>query len=72
MKTLHTGELYAIDRRAPLDVQIKTMLKKFKLKHGCEPLQISWNPGRYHDKEAKDAPPLDKSVTPGFVWMVLK
>jgi hypothetical protein len=71
MRTLHQGELYSIDKRAPLAGQLEWAHKRFRLKHKSEPVDVRWNPGAYKDDTLADKPAVDKSVPPGHVWLEL-
>ena len=69
MRTLKIGEVYALDRRAGLDVQIETMTKKFRRKHGYDPLNVVYNPVRYKDEKATVKITRDKTIQEDTVWM---
>jgi hypothetical protein len=71
MRTLHQGELYSLDRRAGLDVQVAKCISKFKTKHRKEPSDIRWNPGAYKDDKATVQIAVDKSVPPLHMWLEL-
>lgn len=71
MKTLRQGELYSLDRRAGLDVQVANCIKKFQTKHGCEPSDIRWNPEGYKDTHSKLTLAVDKGVPPLHLWLEL-
>jgi len=73
MKLLRTGELYSLDRRAGIDTQVESAVKRFTLKHGVSPVHICYNPGDlFKDKHSENAPPVDKTLPPGHLWLELK
>lgn len=73
MKLLRTGELYSLDRRAGLDTQVESAVRRFTMKHGCAPIHICYNPGDlFKDKLCKDPPVVDKTLPPGHLWLELK
>jgi len=69
VRTLHQGELFAIDKRSPLDVQVAAAIKRFVTKHKCEPHDIRWNPDSYQDKHSKLTLAVDKSIPPLHMWL---
>jgi len=72
VRTLHQGELYSLDRRAGLDVQVAKCITSFQRKHKKEPSDIRWNPGGvYQDKDATIELAVDKSVPPLHLWLEL-
>lgn len=71
MKTLHQGELFSLDKRAPLAGQLALARKRFRVKHGCDPIDIHWNPGPFKDDSATEKPTLDRSLPPGHMWLEL-
>ena len=71
MRTLHQGELYALDRRAGLDVQVAKCIASFQRKHRKEPSDIRWNPGAYKDEKSTLKLIVDKQVPPLHLWLEL-
>lgn len=69
MRTLSKGELFSLDRRAPLDPQVAQAIKRFNTKHRCAPADIRWNPGSYKDADATTQLAVDRSIPPMHLWL---
>jgi len=69
MKLIKQGELYSLDHRAGLDVQLMTARKKFRLKHGKEATGVWWNPKGFKDARAMEIVPVDPNIPPGHLWL---
>lgn len=66
---LRQGEVYPVDRRVSLDEQLAHNLKKFRTKHGCDPILVVWHPGKYR-KDTLNIP-VDTSIQEGTFWFEL-
>ena len=71
MRTLRQGELYSLDRRVGLDIQVAQCIKKFQTKHKAEPVDVRWNPEGYKDPQSTLTLIVDKSVPPLHLWLEL-
>jgi hypothetical protein len=72
VRLIKQGELYSLDRRAGLDVQVEKCIAKFRVKHIKPPVYVCWNPGPFKDGHAGIEIPVDLSVPPGHLWLELE